>query len=542
MRKHLHTLEEAITPAKSNLGLGQRIRNKFDSKNSLDSFLSLSIDINSMIDFGKNQEIDIRVDKAFDTLYYNFSEYPLSDYGSNISLNGKSKREVIKILKSIFKKYKNNSFLTIFIDNYTLGYSNKNISEEEFYDLPIILDSGEEISLETIIKSQKVFEDTIMVTYGKPVRGERTSDYGDIYCDDGEIEIQVFNYFDRNFYFFKKTCDESEFRSEGSDWNTYICIVPLINETIVNENHMKPLYTYQEALQLTESLIDQDTKFKREVEALISTEEAKDILIHAYDAGDDSAKASIAAATEEQFLDKYAPDGSAKDKDEKKDEDGGGEEAPADDDFLDDATGLEDAPEPSEGDSADADGSDNDDQDNDQDIVDDGGSEDDQGQDTGIDSDNIFAQATSGDDDGTLTDTGGGDNSGNPFLESKKPKGQHSLNESRAAARKAKAKRSSLKRMNEAVDVDQIASEIDEEYYGKIWKFLEARTAKLPSAREKTLYVRKVMTKPEVAMSLAQKMVLKNGIDLSKYGKDGLAQFARVVKSVAGDQWDMGEF
>lgn len=304
----------------------------------------------------------------------------------------------------------------------------------------------------------------------------------------------------------------------------------------------QPLYTFDEAKALTESLVDQDTKFKREVEALISTEEAKDILIHAYDAGDDSAKASIAAATEEQFLDKYAPDGSAKDNDEKKDEGGGGEEAPADDDFLDDATGLEDAPEPAEGDSADADGSDNDVQYNDQDIVDDGGSEDDQDQDTGIDSDNVFAQATSGDDDGSLTDTGGGDNSGNPFLESKKPKGQHSLNESRAAARKAKAKRSSLKRMNEAVDVDQIASEIDEEYYGKIWKFLEARTAKLPSAREKTLYVRKVMTKPEVAMSLAQKMVLKNGIDLSKYGKDGLAQFARVVKSVAGDQWDMGEF
>ena len=518
MKTPLYTCKKAITLTESNLGFGPKIRNKATSRSPLDS-LSLSIDINSMIDFGKNQEIDISVDKVFDTLYYHFSEYPLSDYGSNISLNGKSERAVIKLLKSIFKKYKDNSFLTIFIDNYTLGYSNKNIPEEEFYSLPIILDSGEEISLETIIESQKVFEDTITVTYGKTYRGERTSDYGDIYCDDGEIEIQVFNYFDRDFYFFKKTCDESEFRSEGSDWNTYICIIPLIHETIVNENHMKPLYTYQEAIQLTESLIDQDAKFNREVEALINTEEAKEILINAYNNGDDSAKASIAAATEEQFLDKYAPDGSAKEKEDDKDKEDtsqGGE----DEDFLNDASELEDA----ESESVEDDGSDEDD-----------GSEDD----TTEEDINPFEQALSDDNTNASDDSltaSGGDSDANPFLESKHPKKDHKLNEARAAARKVKALRSSSKKINESVD------DIDDKYYSTIWRYLEAKIKKFGSSREKILYLKRIQSKPEITKSIAEKIIIKNGIDLSSFGKDSIAQFARVVKSVAGDLDELGGF
>ena len=73
---------------------------------------------------------------------------------------------------------------------------------------------------------------------------------------------------------------------------------------------LKPLYTPEDAKALTESLVDQDTKFDREVEALINTEEAKEILKTAYQNADDNAKISIADATEQQFLDKYAPDGS----------------------------------------------------------------------------------------------------------------------------------------------------------------------------------------------------------------------------------------
>lgn len=297
-----------------------------------------------------------------------------------------------------------------------------------------------------------------------------------------------------------------------------------------------PLYTYQEALQLTESLIDQDTKFNREVEALINTEEAKEILINAYNSGDDSAKASIAAATEEQFLDKYAPDGSAKDKDEKKDD--GSDSESQDADFLDDASGLEDAPEVQTDDNTapeDSDGS--------EDIDIEDGSEDDQDTagDEGIGTDNPFAQATSGDESGALTDTEG-DNSGNPFLESKKAKKAHSLNESRAAARKVKTMRANAKKMNEAMDPDEVAQSIDEQYYGKIWKFLEGKLKKFASARERILFLKRVQSKPEVTRGVAEKIILKNSIDLSAFGKEGLTQFMRVVKSVAGDLDDLGEY
>lgn len=297
----------------------------------------------------------------------------------------------------------------------------------------------------------------------------------------------------------------------------------------------KPLYTYQEALQLTESMIDQDTKFNREVEALINTEEAKEILINAYNSGDDSAKASIAAATEEQFLDKYAPDGSAKDKDEKKDDgsDGGSQDA----DFLDDASGLEDAPEiPADEDTTaeDTDGSEIE-------IEDDSEDDQDTAEEEGIGTDNPFAQATSGDESGALTDTEG-DNSGNPFLESKKAKKAHSLNESRAAARKVKTMRANAKKMNEAMDPDEVAQSIDEQYYGKIWKFLEGKINKFASARERILFLKRVQSKPEVTRGVAEKIILKNSIDLSAFGKEGLTQFIRVVKSVAGDLDDLGVY
>ena len=74
-------------------------------------------------------------------------------------------------------------------------------------------------------------------------------------------------------------------------------------------------YTPNEAYALVESMIDQDTKFNREVDALISTQEAKDILTNAYNSTDDAGKEAIAQATEEQFLDKFAPAGKEEEKD-----------------------------------------------------------------------------------------------------------------------------------------------------------------------------------------------------------------------------------
>jgi len=299
------------------------------------------------------------------------------------------------------------------------------------------------------------------------------------------------------------------------------------------DKNFKPLYTPEEAKSLTESLIDQDTKFNREIEALINTDEAKEILKNAYNNGDDNAKASIAAATEEQFLDKYAPDGSPE---EKKDGEKKGDNEPAgDDDFLDDASGLDIEQDNANQDVVDDGGSEDD---ADENIFDDGGSEDDN---DNIDmNDNPFAQATSGDDNGELTDQ---DNSqGNPFLESKKPKNAHSLNESRKASRMSKTKKMKLRKMNEAVDPDEIAEEIDDMYYGKIFKAIEARIKKFPKTRDKFLYLNKVIHKPELAKSLAEKLVLKLGVDLSSYGKEGLTAFTRVVIRTAGDIYDLGEY
>ena len=304
------------------------------------------------------------------------------------------------------------------------------------------------------------------------------------------------------------------------------------------DKNFKPLYTPEEAKSLTESLIDQDTKFNREIEALINTDEAKEILKNAYNNGDDNAKASIAAATEEQFLDKYAPDGSPE---EKKDEEKkGNDEGSGDEDFLDDASGLDIEQDDENQDSQEDvdDGGSEDDAD--ENIFDDGGSEDDN--DDNIDmNDNPFAQATSGDDNGELTDQ---DNSqGNPFLESKKPKNAHSLNESRKASRMSKTKKMKLRKLNESEkDPDEIAEEIDDLYYGKIFKAIEAKIKKFPKTRDKFLYLNKVIHKPELAKSLAEKLVLKLGVDLSSYGKEGLTAFTRVVIRTAGDIYDLGEY
>lgn len=299
----------------------------------------------------------------------------------------------------------------------------------------------------------------------------------------------------------------------------------------MNKN-FKPLYTPTEAKALTESLIDQDTKFHREIEALINTEEAKAILVDAYENGDENAKASIAASTEEQFLDKYAPDGSPKEDGEESDGSDGTSEDP-EDDFLEDASGIEDI------DSLD-DGSE-DDQDFDLDI-DDGGSEDDQEQSQesqdSIPSDNIFAQATSGDDNGDLTDKGG-DNAGNPFLEGKVLKNRHVLNESRKAARAFRSKRASIKKMNENFDADEACEEIDDKYFGKIWKYLKAKGDKFVKQRDKILFYYKIQNNAEYAKSISEKMIIKLGIDVSEYGKEAIGLFTRVVQHVAGDLYDM---
>ncbi len=75
----------------------------------------------------------------------------------------------------------------------------------------------------------------------------------------------------------------------------------------------------QEAIKLiNESLIDQDTKFKREINALFKTKDVVDLLQTAYDNSDDNAKMSLMDATEKEFLDKFAKDtGSGDDKDDK---------------------------------------------------------------------------------------------------------------------------------------------------------------------------------------------------------------------------------
>lgn len=75
--------------------------------------------------------------------------------------------------------------------------------------------------------------------------------------------------------------------------------------------------TKKDAIELiNESLIDQDSKFKREVNALFKTKEVVDMLIQAYDMSDDNAKLSLMDATEKQFLDKFAKDSGSGDEEE----------------------------------------------------------------------------------------------------------------------------------------------------------------------------------------------------------------------------------
>lgn len=96
--------------------------------------------------------------------------------------------------------------------------------------------------------------------------------------------------------------------------------------------------TRNDAMRLVnESLIDQDTKFTREIKALFKTQDVVDLMQQAYDMADDNAKMSLMDATEKQFLDKFAKDGSGDD-DEPKNDDG----TEAADDFELDGSGLDD--------------------------------------------------------------------------------------------------------------------------------------------------------------------------------------------------------
>lgn len=96
--------------------------------------------------------------------------------------------------------------------------------------------------------------------------------------------------------------------------------------------------TKNEALNLVnESLIDQDTKFTREINALFNQKETIELLQKAYDLSDDNAKASLMDATEQQFLDKFAKDNGSGDDKEKKTED----KSEKEDDFLADGSGLD---------------------------------------------------------------------------------------------------------------------------------------------------------------------------------------------------------
>ena len=157
--------------------------------------------------------------------------------------------------------------------------------------------------------------------------------------------------------------------------------------------------TKNEALNLVnESLIDQDTKFTREINALFNQKETIELLQKAYDLSDDNAKASLMDATEQQFLDKFAKDnGSGDDKEKKTDDD-----SEKDDDFLSDGSGLDDLD--------DEDGSD----------FEDDGSEDDFGTD-----DN---QGNSSDNSNPFETSFGGDS--NPFESRATKKSMKSLNES----------------------------------------------------------------------------------------------------------------
>lgn len=161
--------------------------------------------------------------------------------------------------------------------------------------------------------------------------------------------------------------------------------------------------TKKEAMALVnESLIDQDTKFSREIKALFKQQEVVDLLQQSYDNSDDNAKQSLMDATEKQFLDKFAKDGSGDDKEDKKDDE------VENDDFLADGSGLDDL---------DDDGSDN--------SVDDDSSEDDGSDDDFSMTDNSSDSNTN--DSNPFASFGEGESS-NPFESQKSKKGK-SLNE-----------------------------------------------------------------------------------------------------------------
>lgn len=72
--------------------------------------------------------------------------------------------------------------------------------------------------------------------------------------------------------------------------------------------------TKEQALEIVnESLIDQDSKFRREINALFKQKEVQELMQQAYDMSDDNAKMSLMDATEKQFLDKFAKDGGSGD-------------------------------------------------------------------------------------------------------------------------------------------------------------------------------------------------------------------------------------
>ena len=162
--------------------------------------------------------------------------------------------------------------------------------------------------------------------------------------------------------------------------------------------------TKNEALNLdNESLIDQDTKFTKEINALFNQKETIELLQKAYDLSDDTAKASLMDATEQQFLDKFAKDnGSGDDKEKKTDDD-----SEKDDDFLSDGSGLDDLD--------DEDGSD---------FEDDGSDEDGSDEDFGTD-DN---QGNSSDNSNPFETSFGGDS--NPFESRVTKNSMNPLNES----------------------------------------------------------------------------------------------------------------
>lgn len=166
--------------------------------------------------------------------------------------------------------------------------------------------------------------------------------------------------------------------------------------------------TKNEALNLVnESLIDQDTKFTREINALFNQKETIELLQKAYDLSDDNAKASLMDATEQQFLDKFAKDnGSGDDKEKKTDDD-----SKKDDDFLTDGSGLDDLDD-EDGSDFEDDGSEDDSEDN--------GSDEDFGTDNN--------QGNSSDNSNPFETSFGGDS--NPFESRVTKKSMNPLNES----------------------------------------------------------------------------------------------------------------